>query len=130
MLEVGAGRGLLVLRFDPGIDIKVQASDGRMPRRVIVMMQLRPGRQIALELHPVKALDFPRAIRFDKDVHFAICYSIKDPSVCADVLHRFWQCHARRWVSLRDDDVVFDPPFRCAYFGGKTPGSQNDKGKA
>ena len=71
-LEVGARCGFLIFLADPGVDIKVEATNRGVSRRIILMMQVWLGWEIAFELHPIESLHVLLSVGLDERVQFAI----------------------------------------------------------
>jgi hypothetical protein len=84
------------------------------------MMQIGPCWEVALELHPIEAVDLPLAVGLDEDVQLAIRNLIKDESIGADIVHRFWQLNSHLRIALGNDGIFINFPFRIRAPGSKT----------
>ena len=81
MLHVGTGLDVLAGWFDPGVDVEVESVDLSVAWGIVGVVQLRPGGEIALELHPVEALHFLLSIRLYEGVEFAVGKAIEYPVI-------------------------------------------------
>jgi hypothetical protein len=81
--------GFLIFLANPGVDIKVEATNRRVSRRIILVMQVWLAWEIALELHPIEALHALLSVGLDERVQFAIGDIVQILSVGPDVAHRF-----------------------------------------
>jgi hypothetical protein len=89
VLEIGARCGFLIFLTNPGVDIKVEATNRRVSRRILLVMQVWLAWEIALELHPIEALHALLSVGLDERVQFAIGDIVQILSVGPDVAHRF-----------------------------------------
>ncbi len=64
------------------------------------MLQLRPGWDVALELHPIKPLHILLLVGLNERVELAVRDTIEHPPVCADVLHCLRQAEPHLGIVL------------------------------
>ena len=67
---------LRIARDDLAVDIEIVSAHRDMPRRVISMVQVGPGWQITLELHPIEPIDLSLVIGCNERMQLTARYSI------------------------------------------------------
>lgn len=97
---------------------KVQAANGGVCRRIVLVVQVRLARKIALELYPVELLNLFLFVGLDEAVQLAISDTVEDPSVSAQVARGLRQLDLYCWIVVRYDDIEFYLAFRAFGLGG------------
>src|SRR6516165_8903631 len=103
MLSVRVRSPLRLLRPDPSVYVEIQVTNFCVLGRIVLMLELRPTRHIALKLHPIELLYVTLFVGLHETVELAVRNPIQYPSVGPNVLNRFRQSDPDAGITLRNN---------------------------